>query len=69
MVHLARRLPETGLKAKMVLQVHDELLFEVGEQDAKALAEFVRTEMEGAATLDVALEVETGIGPSWADAH
>ena len=69
MVHLARRLPETGLKAKMVLQVHDELLFEVGEQDAKALAAFVRTEMEGAATLDVALEVETGIGPSWADAH
>lgn len=47
MVHLARRLPATGLKAKMVLQVHDELLFEVEEQDAKALADFVRTEMEG----------------------
>ncbi|EHH69111.1 DNA polymerase I [Gluconobacter morbifer] len=69
MVHLARRLPETGLNARMLLQVHDELLFEVTEQDAAGLAAFVRREMEGAATLDVALEVETGVGSNWADAH
>lgn len=69
MVRLARKLPETDLKAQMLLQVHDELLFEVQEQDAQKLADFVRQEMESAAKLDVALEVETGIGPSWADAH
>lgn len=69
MVRLARALPEQKLNARMLLQVHDELLFEVEEKDAAALAAFVRKEMEGAASLDVALEVETGIGASWAEAH
>ncbi|GBR51881.1 DNA polymerase I [Neokomagataea thailandica NBRC 106555] len=69
MVQLAQKLPETGLKARMLLQVHDELLFEVAENDASALASFVREQMMAAASLDVALEVETGIGHSWSEAH
>ncbi|GBR45938.1 DNA polymerase I [Neokomagataea tanensis NBRC 106556] len=69
MVRLAQKLPETGLKARMLLQVHDELLFEVAQNDADALASFVREQMMAAASLDVALDVEIGIGQSWAEAH
>lgn len=69
MVRLAQKLPETGLKARMLLQVHDELLFEVAQDDAGVLASFVREQMMAAASLDVALDVETGIGQSWAEAH
>ncbi|WP_025840863.1 DNA polymerase I [Asaia platycodi] len=69
MVRLGARLPQTGLDARMLLQVHDELLFEVRANQAEALAEFVRTEMEQAATLSVPLVVETGIGSNWAEAH
>jgi len=69
MVRLSRRLPETDLRGRMLLQVHDELLFEVVEADAERLAAFVRQEMEAAASLSVRLEVETGIGPNWAKAH
>ncbi|CDG39999.1 DNA polymerase I [Asaia bogorensis] len=69
MVRLGRRLPQSGLDARMLLQVHDELLFEVRADQAEALAEFVRIEMEQAATLSVPLVVETGIGKNWAEAH
>ncbi|MFN3641319.1 MAG: DNA polymerase I [Gemmobacter sp.] len=62
-----------GLDAKMLLQVHDELLFEVAEGDAEATVAAVRPIMEGAAHpavhLDVPLVVEAGTGPNWAAAH
>ena len=58
-----------GLSARLLLQVHDELLFEVPEQEADALALVARQVMEGAATLSVPVLVETGIGQSWAAAH
>jgi DNA polymerase-1 len=65
MINIHRRLHEEGAGAKMLVQVHDELLFEapIGEEDA-TLA-LVRTEMEGAATLTVPLTVETGTGDNW----
>ncbi|GBQ07615.1 DNA polymerase I [Saccharibacter floricola] len=69
MVRLAQVLPQSGLQARMMLQVHDELLFDVADEDAEKLAALVQQEMEQAATLDVALSVETGIGQSWSDAH
>ncbi|QDH18045.1 DNA polymerase I [Swingsia samuiensis] len=69
MVRLSHSLPKTDLEAQMLLQVHDELLFEVKEKDAEMLSSFVKKEMEAAAHLDVELKVETGIGSSWADAH
>jgi DNA polymerase I len=62
-----------GIPAKMLLQVHDELLFEVEEGAADALVEAARDVMEGAAMpavkLDVHLTVEAGRGPNWAAAH
>ena len=53
----------------MLLQVHDELVFEVPEAEATATAALVREVMEGAAQLSVPLAVEVGHGRSWAEAH
>lgn len=53
----------------MLLQVHDELLFETDESDAEAVAEIIKNVMEAAADLAVPLVVETGIGQNWAEAH
>jgi DNA polymerase-1 len=71
MVRLPAALASAGFEARMLLQVHDELLFEAPEAEATRLAETVRGVMAGAAEpeLTVPLVVETGIGRSWAEAH
>ena len=69
MVRLDGALAKSGLDARVLLQVHDELVLEVGEQDAEKAGELVRAEMSGAAQLDVPLEVEVGSGRSWSEAH
>ncbi len=69
MVRLPAALDAASLSARLLLQVHDELLFEAPEAEAAALASLAQTVMEGAATLSVPLLVETGIGRSWAEAH
>ena len=69
MVRLPPVLRERAPRARMLLQVHDELLFEAPEDEAEALAEAARTVMEGAATLSVPLVVETGTGRNWSEAH
>jgi len=53
----------------LLLQVHDELLFEAPVDEAENLAGVVRQVMESAAVLSVPLVVETGIGRTWAEAH
>ena len=55
-------------QARMILTVHDELVFEVPEADAERFAAVVRAGMQGAAALRVPLDVDVGIGPSWKDA-
>ena len=65
MVRVAAALRERGLESTMLLQVHDELVFEVPEREMDLLTELVRTEMEGAATLAVPLLVDIGIGRNW----
>jgi DNA polymerase-1 len=68
MIDLHAGLPALGLEARMILTVHDELLFECPRQHAPAVAAFVRQRMEGAATLSVPLTVDVGIGENWCDA-
>jgi DNA polymerase-1 len=68
MIDLHAALPKSGLKAQMILTVHDELLFECARQDADAVAALVREHMEGAASLTVPLTVDVGIGENWRDA-
>jgi DNA polymerase-1 len=69
MVRLPKALAQAGLKSRLLLQVHDELLFEAPQQEVSALTTLARKVMESAATLSVPLVVETGAGPTWADAH
>ncbi len=69
MVRMPAALRGAGLNARMLLQVHDELLFEAPEAEAETLSGVVRRVMEGAASLSVPLVVETGRGLNWADAH
>lgn len=69
MVRLPLALRQAGLGARMLLQVHDELVFEVPEAEVEPTAALVRQVMEGVATLSVPLAVEVGHGKSWAEAH
>jgi DNA polymerase-1 len=69
MVKLPAALREAGLQARLLLQVHDELLFEAPEAEADATAALAKRVMQDAASLSVPLVVETGIGRSWAEAH
>ncbi len=69
MIRLPAALKDKGLKARLLLQVHDELVLEVPEGEAEAASAIVKTVMEGAAQLSVPLLVECGVGLSWALAH
>ncbi|MBC7842596.1 MAG: DNA polymerase I [Gemmatimonadaceae bacterium] len=68
MLKIADRLPADGHSARMLLQVHDELVFEVPESEFDAVRELVVHEMEHAAELSVPLVVATGFGDNWLDA-
>jgi DNA polymerase I len=67
MIAIDARLAKEKLEAKMILQVHDELLFEAPERETAALTELVRDEMENVYTLAVPLVVEIGVGANWRD--
>jgi DNA polymerase-1 len=67
MIALDRKLTERRLKTKMVLQVHDELLFEVPDDEKDEVEELVRGEMEGVVKLNVPLIADLGFGPNWRD--
>ena len=67
MISIDKRLREEKFGARMILQVHDELLFEVQKEETKALEKLVREEMEGVYELEVPLVVETCAGPNWRD--
>ena len=68
MIRIHRRLRDEGRAARMVLQVHDELLLEVPENEVSAIKELVRGEMCGAYDLDPPLAVDVGVGENWAEA-
>ncbi|HEX3805418.1 MAG TPA: DNA polymerase I, partial [Gaiellaceae bacterium] len=68
MIRIARRLQEEGRGARLVLQVHDELLLEVPDPEVSKVKELVREEMCGAYDLDPALAVDVGAGDNWAEA-
>ena len=69
MIKLPDALKNAGLKAKILLQVHDELLFEATKEEAEATAKLAQEVMQSVATLAVPLIVETGIGKNWGEAH
>ncbi|MEN6561753.1 MAG: DNA polymerase I [Acidobacteriota bacterium] len=68
MLRAEKALADRRLRTRMILQVHDELVFEVPEGEERAVGPLVREAMEGAAGLAVPLVVNLGFGPNWADA-
>ncbi|MBN2105465.1 DNA polymerase I [bacterium] len=69
MIHIAEILQKERWQSKMILQIHDELLFEAPESELDKLADMVRMEMEGAIQLDVPIQVDVGTGSNWFEAH
>ncbi len=69
MVRVHRRLKEEKLQAKLILQVHDELIVECPEDEAEHVCELLRWEMEHTAELSVPLTADAHVGHSWAEAH
>ncbi len=69
MIHIHRRLKRENLRTRMVLQVHDELLFEVPEDEVDRIGPMVKEEMEGVHRLDVPLKVDVKVGKNWDEAH
>ena len=69
MVNVYARLKKDGLKAKLILQVHDELIVECPADEAEKVKEILAYEMENAVRLSVPLTVDAHIGQSWAEAH
>ena len=69
MVRVDRAMREAGLKAKMVLQIHDELLFDTPRDEVERVKEIACREMSGAMDIGVPLEVSVGVGENWLEAH
>ena len=69
MINVDKKLRESGLGARLLLQVHDELLVESPRENAAAVLEILKSEMENAVKLNVPLKVEAEIGDSWFDCH
>ena len=65
----SRALKAARLRSKMVLQIHDELLFDVPKDEVEQVKEIAVREMTGAMQLDVPLEVSVGVGSNWLEAH
>lgn len=69
MINTDKKLKEAGLDARLVLQVHDELIVESSKKDAEKAYEILKTEMENATSLNVPLTVEINTGSNWLEAH
>ena len=69
MINIQNIIEKEKLKSKMLLQVHDELVFDVHKNELKFLKSMVKNEMENAYKLGIPLTVEIGIGNNWLEAH
>ena len=69
MLRVPLALKEADLSAKLLLQVHDELILEMPENEAEKTAQVVKNVMENVFTLSVPLVAEVGVAGNWADAH
>ena len=69
MINIQQKLEAQELKTKMLLQVHDELVFESPEEEIETASQLIKTEMESAVETKVPLLVEVGVGRNWLEAH
>ncbi|NAW51062.1 DNA polymerase I [Elizabethkingia argentiflava] len=69
MIKIDQQLKTQKLKTRMLLQVHDELVFEAPQEEVKRVSQLIKTEMESAYSTKVPLVVEIGVGDNWLEAH
>ena len=69
MINIYNRIRQEGLRTKMIIQIHDELVFEVPETEIRTAASLITYEMENALDLSVPVRVDTGVGKNWLEAH
>ena len=69
MIQIDRAFVKNELESKMLLQVHDELVFEVKKKEEKEVRSIVTKHMQQSLKLDVPIEVEIGVGRNWLEAH
>ena len=69
MIRVSEKLKEQGLRSRLILQVHDELLIEAWEEETEQVKAILEQEMETAADLSVKLEIDMKQGKDWYDAH
>ena len=69
MINVQNEMEAKGLKSKMLLQVHDELVFDVELSEVEVMKELVKKNMEGAVKIAVPLDVEMNTGDNWLQAH
>ncbi len=69
MINIYKRLESESLKTKMLLQVHDELVFDVPKNELEQVKPIIKSEMENAFKMSVPLDVEIGVGDNWLEAH
>ncbi len=69
MINIWKKFKDNGLKTRMILQVHDELLFELPSQELGIVTDIIKKEMEGVITLSVPVIVNINYGKNWAEAH
>ncbi len=69
MINIHKKLKEGNYKSKMLLQIHDELIFDIHNDELEELKPLIKSEMENAYKLKVPLDVEVGVGDNWLEAH
>ena len=69
MINIYKRIRQEGLRTKMIIQIHDELVFELPETEIKTAMSLITYEMENALDLSVPIKVDTGVGKNWFEAH
>ncbi len=69
MIHIQSELKQRKLRSRMILQVHDELVFEVPDDEIETMKQLVKTRMESALALSIPIKVDMGVGKNWDEAH
>ena len=69
MIKIHRQMNKENLKSKLIMQIHDELLLEVHKDEIDYISKMVIENMRDAMKLDVPIEIDFGVGPSWYEAH
>jgi DNA polymerase-1 len=67
MIEISKKLPQVSQKSRMILQVHDELVFEVPDAEVSQVSKFVKDIMENIYKLKVPIKVDTGVGGNWGE--